>query len=99
HTGEPLAFATRVGKLLSLLLIEERLVVKCLELRRTAALKEINDPFGLRRMVRRSQHTRRRTGVNQIASCQQVGERNPPEAHAEPIQELTACKPESRQPT
>ena len=52
HAGQPLAAADRVGQLLAVLLVEQRLVVEQVLLRRPAALEQIDDPLRLRREVR-----------------------------------------------
>ncbi len=54
HGGEPLALADGVRKVVAAPLLELRLVVEHLDLRRPARLEEIDDALGLRREVRQS---------------------------------------------
>ena len=52
HAGETLPLSDRVGEFLSVKLPQPRLVVEELEMRRTARLKQIDDPFCARRNLR-----------------------------------------------
>ncbi len=51
HAGEPLAAADVVGQLLAVLLVQQRLVVEQVLLRRPAALEEVDDALGARGVV------------------------------------------------
>ena len=56
HAGQALAAADVLGKLLAVLLVEQRLVIEKILLRGAAALKEIDDALGLGGEVRRTEH-------------------------------------------
>ena len=56
HAGQALALANRIGQLLAVLLIEQRLVVKGIEMRGAAGLKQVDDTFHLGRQMRLGEH-------------------------------------------
>jgi len=56
HAREPLAAADAVGKLLPVLLLEQRLVVEEVELRRAARLEEVDHPLRPGRQVEAVEH-------------------------------------------
>src|SRR5262249_52911656 len=62
HAGQALAAADVVGELLAVLVVEQRLVVEQVLLRRTAGLEQVDDALGLRREVRGAEHARGRRG-------------------------------------
>ena len=51
HAGEPLALAHRIGQLLAVARLEQRLVIERLELRRPAGHEQVDDALGLGRHV------------------------------------------------
>ena len=72
HAGQALAHPHRLGQLLAVHRAEQRLVVEQLELRRAAALEQVDDPLGPRHEVRRrEQWTAGRRGRGPVRRRQQ----------------------------
>ena len=56
HARQPLAHSDRLGQVLAVQLVQDRLVIEKVELRRPAAHEQVDDPPGLGPMMRRGQH-------------------------------------------
>src|SRR5206468_2185749 len=54
HAGQPLAAAHLLGQLLAIEFVQERFVIEQFQMRRRAALEQINDSFGFWREIRKS---------------------------------------------
>ena len=96
HRGEPLAPPDRLRQLGAMLFDQRRLGIEQVELRRAAALEQINDALGLGREVRSAHHTAagRRTG--QRARLEQAAQRDAAQPHAERIEETAPAHPDGR---
>ena len=80
HAREPLSAADGIGKLLAVPLLEVRLVIEQVQLRRSARHEQVNDPFGLGRMVRLAENAA--IGFGRRFLTKQIGQRDAAESDA-----------------
>ena len=81
HAGEPLALPHAVGQFLAVVLVQQRLVIEQINLRRRAGLKEEDHPFGFGPKMGAAQYAAfpgRRTGRR----ADQIGQRDAAQAQA-----------------
>ena len=100
HAGQPLALADGFRQVLAVHLVQDRLVIEQVKLRRPAAHEQVDDPLGPGRKMRRRQHALIRD-IGRAASGM-GGLRSPASspAAAEPIprlarKEMAAIEPQA----
>ena len=93
---------TLVGQVLAVQLVEQRLVVEQVELRRPAGHEQVDDALRLRREVRRGEDARERIGAARRRRAprrspfSRLMQRDAAEAEAEPAEEVAAVHASSR---
>ena len=95
HAREPLPTAHGIRKLLAVALVQQRLVVVEVELRRRAGHEQVDDALGLRREVRRAEDATVGIRCGSGVRGKHLGQGRAAEACAEAVEELAAVSQES----
>ena len=90
HACQTLALTHRVRQLFAVFLVQQRLVVEQVDLRRPAAHEQVDHAFGLGRMMELGHHAARQRGAPRRVRCQQMRQSRAAQPHRRPAKEVPA---------